>query len=132
METLIRCHILRHLIWVCTVCQLPFYGSPDYNGLKTADEFKSDILDNSLVVYHAHSCEYPQHMFSWTEKKKKNLIPIGLRLLGQAMPWPVVRHPSVVSPLLAFHIFDISSRSISWIELKLSGWHCGNMEIQNC
>ena len=33
VETLIRCHILWHLIWVCTVCQLPFYGSPDYNGL---------------------------------------------------------------------------------------------------
>ena len=24
VETLIRRHILRHLIWVCTVCQLPF------------------------------------------------------------------------------------------------------------
>ena len=33
-ETLIRRRILRRLIWVCTVCQLPFYGSPDYNGLK--------------------------------------------------------------------------------------------------
>ena len=22
-----------HLIWVCTVCQLPFYKFPDYNGL---------------------------------------------------------------------------------------------------
>ena len=32
VETLIRRHILRRLIWVCTVCQLPFYGSPDYNG----------------------------------------------------------------------------------------------------
>ena len=32
METLIRCHILWHLIWVCTVCQLLFYRSPDYNG----------------------------------------------------------------------------------------------------
>ena len=42
------------------------------------------------------------------------------------MPWSVVRFPS-----LAFHIFDISSRTISWIELKLSGRHCGNMEIQN-
>ena len=29
VETLIRCRIL---IWVCTVCRLPFYGSPDYNG----------------------------------------------------------------------------------------------------
>ena len=44
-----------------------------------------------------------------------------------AMPWPVVRRP-----LLAFHTFDISSRTISWIELKHSGTHCGNMEIQNC
>ena len=34
VETLIRRRILRSLIWVCTVCQLPFYGSPDYNGLK--------------------------------------------------------------------------------------------------
>ena len=33
METMIRRCVLRRLIWVCTVCQLPFYGSPDYNGL---------------------------------------------------------------------------------------------------
>ena len=33
VETLFRCLVLQHLIWVCTVCQLPFYGSPDYNGL---------------------------------------------------------------------------------------------------
>ena len=45
----------------------------------------------------------------------------------QLMQWPVVCRPS-----LAFHIFDISSRTISWIELKLSRRHCGNMEIQNC
>ena len=31
---LLRCHILWHLIWVCTVCQLSFYGYPDYNGLR--------------------------------------------------------------------------------------------------
>ena len=24
VETLIRCCVLRHLIWVCTVCHLPF------------------------------------------------------------------------------------------------------------
>ena len=34
VTTLIRCRILRHLIWVCTVCQLPFYKSSDYSGLK--------------------------------------------------------------------------------------------------
>ena len=40
------------------------------------------------------------------------------------MPWPVVHYPSVVCyPSIAFHIFDISSRAISWIELKLRwGW----------
>ena len=37
------------------------------------------------------------------------------------MPWAVVRRPS-----LAFHIFEISSRTLSWIELKLSGRHCGS------
>ena len=30
---LIRLRVLRRLIWVCTICQLSFYGSPDYNGL---------------------------------------------------------------------------------------------------
>ena len=39
---------------------------------------------------------------------------------------------SVIRPSLAFHIFDISSRTLSWIELKLSGRHCGNIVIQNC
>ena len=48
-------------------------------------------------------------------------------LLGQLMPWLVVGRPYVVSPSLAFHIFDIFSRTISWIELKLSGRHYGNM-----
>ena len=33
VETLIRCSVLRHLIWVCTVCQLPSYGSPEHNRL---------------------------------------------------------------------------------------------------
>ena len=37
----------------------------------------------------------------------------------------------VCCSLLAFHIFDIS-RTKSWIELKLSGRHCANIEIQNC
>ena len=34
MEILIRRRVLRCLNWVCTVCHLPFYGSPNYNGLK--------------------------------------------------------------------------------------------------
>ena len=34
VETLIRRRVLRRLIWVCTVCQIP---SPDYNGLSEMD-----------------------------------------------------------------------------------------------
>ena len=35
VQTLIRCCILQLLILVCTVCQLPVLGSPDYNGLNS-------------------------------------------------------------------------------------------------
>ena len=34
VETLIRCRVLHRLIWVCTVCQLPFYRSPNCKGLR--------------------------------------------------------------------------------------------------
>ena len=33
VKTLIRRRMLRHLIWVFIVCQLPFKESPEYNGL---------------------------------------------------------------------------------------------------
>ena len=45
--------------------------------------------------------------------------------------YAVACYPNIC-PTLAFHIFHISSRTISWIELKLSWRHCDNMEIQNC
>ena len=35
---------------------------------------------------------------------------------------------SVVRPSLAFHIFDISSRIVRRIDLKLGGRHCGYMK----
>ena len=37
VETLIRRSALWRLIWVCTVCQLPFWGSPNYNSLSKLD-----------------------------------------------------------------------------------------------
>ena len=40
--------------------------------------------------------------------------------------------PLSVSPSLTFHIFDISSRIISCIEMKLGGRNSGYMEIKNC
>ena len=47
--------VLRRLIWVCTVCQLPFYGSPNYSGL---------ILNKS--IYYLLMClpkEYQTDIF---------------------------------------------------------------------
>ena len=46
--------ILQHLIWVCTVCQLPFYGSSDYNGLKwetSSTECPWKRQDSNLVLW---------------------------------------------------------------------------------
>ena len=104
------------------------------------------------------SNEYPGHIFSWRNKKNINLIwylllsrAVWLEAMPEsfyvdvmfiiisspgALPWRVVRRLSVVCPSvrpsLTFHVFDISSWAVSQIEVKLSGRHCGNMEIQNC
>ena len=51
METLIRRRILRHLIWVYTVCQLPFYGSPDYNGLTFTNLSKFNRQIDDIFFY---------------------------------------------------------------------------------
>ena len=32
------------IIWVCTVCQIPFYGSPDYNGLMKLEMYVCKTL----------------------------------------------------------------------------------------
>ena len=45
---------------------------------------------------------------------------------------PSVRPSVVRRSSLTFHVFDISSWTVSWIEVKLSGRLCGNMEIHNC
>ena len=34
---MIICHILQHPIWVCTVCQLPFWGIQTEKGLNGND-----------------------------------------------------------------------------------------------
>ena len=49
VETLIRCRILRHLIWVCIVCQVPFYESPDYNELKENGQQKNTCTRNKKI-----------------------------------------------------------------------------------
>ena len=40
MWTLIRCHIMWHLIRVCTVCLCPFYGFPRKYGLRLVRQIK--------------------------------------------------------------------------------------------
>ena len=46
---------------------------------------------------------------------------------GRSKSYLISSPASSVRPSLAFYFFDISSRIISWIELKLSGRHCGNI-----
>ena len=82
---LIRRRILRRLIWVCTVCQLPFYRSPDYNGLRHFLELKSIdtfsylswkmYVESLEVPQGGASNEYPQHRFWWRNKKNNMWIP---------------------------------------------------------
>ena len=50
LTILIRHCILQHLIWVCTVCQLPFYGSTNYKGL--------NFLVIQFQAYLAHKSEF--------------------------------------------------------------------------
>ena len=38
------------LIWVCTVCQLPFYKSPDYNGLRLLENKTTLLLRPAFSV----------------------------------------------------------------------------------
>ena len=75
VATLIRRRVLRRLIWVCTVCQLPFYGSSDYNGLKCSsarsfagtDKVLSFCLDNSRSYK-----ETLENMFETAQDKTYN------------------------------------------------------------
>ena len=40
-------------IWVCTVCQVPFYGSPNYNGLNIAGWVENSVDPDQMM--HAAS-----------------------------------------------------------------------------
>ena len=64
---------------------------------------------------------------------KERIVSSRCELLApdNLMPWPAIRRPSSVRrpsvvhcPLLAFHIFDISSKTLRQIELLL-GTKCG-------
>ena len=50
MYTLIRRCILRHLIWVYTVCQCFIYGMLGLNGLNTSESFTNWLKPEDLYV----------------------------------------------------------------------------------
>ena len=53
-----------------TVCQLPFYGSPDYIGLKKYALLKLRHVAVSNLPDLVYFSEYPQHMLLRRNKKK--------------------------------------------------------------
>ena len=92
METLIRCCVLWHLIWVCTVCQLHSYGSPDYNGLNKVDNFHVFICflahqtlskTGSICTLKERICSNRKRIFPFLLERhlfRKELKPLPLKV----------------------------------------------------
>ena len=81
VETLIRRRILWRLIWVCTVCQLPFYGSPDYNGLKQ----NGKVSVKERPYYPGVPSKYVLSQKNWFDSIWMALVLTGMLLFG--WPW---------------------------------------------
>ena len=73
METLIRRRILQRLIWVCTVCQLPFYGSPDYNSLPLPLSRKIQQMTNWYFSHFSQKIAYDVSC-KWSPKILKSFV----------------------------------------------------------
>ena len=58
VETLNRRCILRRLIWVCTVCQLPFGWSPDYFRVSQLIVWKTVVLVLLVLCGITKTCLY--------------------------------------------------------------------------
>ena len=50
VENLIRCCVLQHLIWVCTVCQLLFFGVFSLQRVKERSD--EDFMQGLFNVTH--------------------------------------------------------------------------------
>ena len=48
--------LIRRLIWVCTVCQLPFLGSLVYNGLKASEYQLAGIFQLCVIRGYFPAC----------------------------------------------------------------------------
>ena len=66
METLIRCHALRHLVWVCTVCLLPtkrtlgLYGliklENETKDVETIKTYFIPLWKMNIILNNNHKC----------------------------------------------------------------------------
>ena len=77
METLVRRRILRRLIWVCTVCQLPFQGFQDYNGL-TLITLCAKSLDDKLMMFFLFLPE--NRLWNFMQS-----VPLGHEIYGKSV-----------------------------------------------
>ena len=67
VETLIRHRVLQRLIWICTVCQVLFYRSPDYNSLFGVNITKT--YKHSNTQWGISNFMYNEKMYSNMWKK---------------------------------------------------------------
>ena len=75
--------VLRHLIWVYTVCQVPFYRSPDYNGLIFFRENKNWYF--MQIVCKAEDSHEMQTLFS-VKKIIKTSVAVVISTLRFKVP----------------------------------------------
>ena len=136
MATLIRHRVLWRLIRVCTVCKLPFYGSPDYSGLQNKQQ-NYRLLQctcNELPPLRRHwhkSCKRSQQvppMISYFHIQSKHL----------SNPWPfnpchaeLIKMPHFLFPAnqitwsglwIQIHIFNDNSADPDQLASSEANW----------
>ena len=78
VETLIRCCILLHLIWVCAVCQLPFWGLGGGGGvvsrLKCVNWEALPRSTHKILSLHIYSSLTGQHSLKCIGKKGTQVV----------------------------------------------------------
>ena len=90
-------------------------------GLKESNQSnKQSVQEKSIYVNSSHAISFATG----------EIITVISSPVAKLMAWPDM-HPSSVSSLFAFHIFDIFP-TICWIEPKLNWRHCGSLVIQIC
>ena len=102
---------------------------------KTTPIFLTKILAYMLYIAHLELCSRsayamvctPHFFFSLPKIEWLKAIFFFASKNWKIEDW---KQSSLRRPSLAFHIFDISSRTISWIEVKLSRRHCSNINSE--